>query len=127
MTRGSRRLPIVSCKWKMDALSGTNRTGRLAADLLRLVAMTISKQKRIISVTLGSVGLVVALAVFLVKTGAPVVPAFPRTQGPPETNWHAVAPGRVEPRSGEIKVAPVVIGRIAGVLVKVNDVVFAGE
>src|SRR5262249_2588223 len=44
-----------------------------------------------------------------------------------ETNWQAVAPGRIEPRSGEIKVAPVVVGRIAEVLVKVNDAVFAGE
>jgi HlyD family secretion protein len=41
--------------------------------------------------------------------------------------WQAVAPGRVEPQSGEIKIVAPVIGRIGEVLVKVNDKVFAGE
>ncbi len=41
--------------------------------------------------------------------------------------WQAVAPGRVEPQSGEIKIAAPVVGRIGEVLVKVNDKVFAGE
>jgi len=50
---------------------------------------------------------------------------------PPETpedrGWQAVAPGRVEPWSGEIKIAAAVVGRIGEVLVGVNDKVFAGE
>jgi HlyD family secretion protein len=41
--------------------------------------------------------------------------------------WQAVAPGRVEPQSGEIKIAAPVLGRIGEVFVKVNDRVFAGE
>jgi HlyD family secretion protein len=41
--------------------------------------------------------------------------------------WQAVAPGRVEPKSGEIKIAAPVVGRIGAVLVKVGDKVFAGE
>jgi HlyD family secretion protein len=41
--------------------------------------------------------------------------------------WQAVAPGRVEPRSGEIKLAAPVPGRITAVPVKANDKVFAGE
>jgi HlyD family secretion protein len=41
--------------------------------------------------------------------------------------WQAVAPGRVESQSGEIKIAAPVIGRIGEVLVKVNDKVFGGE
>src|SRR5215470_20332899 len=41
--------------------------------------------------------------------------------------WQAVAPGRVEPRSGEIRIAAEMVGRIAEVLVSVNDKVFAGE
>jgi HlyD family secretion protein len=44
-----------------------------------------------------------------------------------QKRWTAVAPGRVEPLSREIKVAAPVIGRIAEVLVKPNDKVFAGE
>jgi HlyD family secretion protein len=41
--------------------------------------------------------------------------------------WLAVAPGRVEPWSGEIRIGSPGIGRVADVLVKVNDTVFAGE
>jgi HlyD family secretion protein len=43
-------------------------------------------------------------------------------------SWDAVTLGRVEPRSGEIKItAPLPGGRIAEVPVKANDEVFAGE
>ena len=41
--------------------------------------------------------------------------------------WQAVAPGRVEPWSGEIRIAAPVVDRIGEVLVGVNDKVFAGE
>ena len=41
--------------------------------------------------------------------------------------WAAVAPGRVEPRSREIKIAAPMVGRITDVLVQPNDQVFAGE
>jgi HlyD family secretion protein len=42
-------------------------------------------------------------------------------------NWQAVAPGRVEPRSGELRIASPMVARVAEVLVKPNDSVFAGE
>jgi len=43
-------------------------------------------------------------------------------------SWDAVTLGRVEPRSGEIRIAaPLPGGRIAEVLVKANQEVFAGE
>ena len=42
-------------------------------------------------------------------------------------SWEAVTLGRVEPRSGEIKVAAPVPGQIADVLVKANEDVFAGQ
>ena len=44
-----------------------------------------------------------------------------------QASWAAVALGRVEPLSREIKVAAPVPGRIADVLIKANDEVFAGE
>src|SRR5271156_2573369 len=44
-----------------------------------------------------------------------------------DKGWQAVAPGRVEPKSGEIKIAAPVVGRIGEVLVAVNDKAFAGE
>ena len=44
-----------------------------------------------------------------------------------QKQWAAVAPGRVEASSREIKIGAPVVGRIAQVLVKPNDKVFAGE
>ena len=44
-----------------------------------------------------------------------------------EKRWQAVAPGRVEACSGQIKLAAVVAGVVDKVLVKANDRVFAGE
>jgi len=38
-------------------------------------------------------------------------------------DWVAAAPGRVEPASGEIKVGPLELGRVAEIFVKVGDVV----
>ena len=45
----------------------------------------------------------------------------------PEKRWQAVAPGRIEACSGQIKVATAVVGVVQKVLVKTNDKVFAGE
>ncbi len=44
-----------------------------------------------------------------------------------DKRWLAVAPGRVEPLSGETKIVAPLIGVIGEVLVKANDTVFAGE
>ena len=41
--------------------------------------------------------------------------------------WAAVAPGVVEPRSGQIKIAASVVGRVSEVLVKINDEVATDE
>lgn len=50
-----------------------------------------------------------------------------RPDGSAQKQWAAVAPGRVESVSREIKITAPMIGRIADVLVKPNDKVFAGE
>ncbi len=44
-----------------------------------------------------------------------------------DKTWQAVAPGVVEPQSGEIKIAAPVVGRISDVAVRLNDKVTAGE
>ena len=49
------------------------------------------------------------------------------TDAAEEKRWLAVAPGRVEPLSGVIRVAVPVMSVIGGVLVRANDRVFAGE
>lgn len=69
----------------------------------------------------------VAAAVLAPALAAETGPASPPDAQDPSRFWQAVAPGRVEPRSGEIRIAAPVPARIAQVLVKVNDKVFAGE
>lgn len=44
-----------------------------------------------------------------------------------EVNWVAAAPGRVEPRGGEIRLGTTVLGRIEETLVKIEDKVEEGE
>ena len=44
-----------------------------------------------------------------------------------DLQWVVAAPGRVEPKSGEIQIAAGMMGRISHVFVKVNDDVAAGE
>lgn len=44
-----------------------------------------------------------------------------------ELPWVAAAPGRVEPKSGQVRIGSGLLGRIAEVTVKVNDIVEEGE
>lgn len=74
------------------------------------------------------------LAVLLTSLAVPAAmthaqtPARSATIDPAEEKrWLAVAPGRVEPLSGLIRVAPPVMGVIGEVLVRAGDTVFAGE
>jgi HlyD family secretion protein len=48
-------------------------------------------------------------------------------EAPGNRQWRAVAPGKVEPASGEIKILSSTIGRVADVLVSAEEQVFAGE
>jgi len=68
---------------------------------------------------------VTALVISIIR----LQPAVPETGGgaAPSGNWQAVAPGRVEPLSSEIKITPVIVAPVSEVLVKVNDTVIAGE
>ena len=51
----------------------------------------------------------------------------PVAAAPDEKGWLAVAPGRVEPSSQQIRLGSLSPGRVGQILVKVNDKVFAGE
>lgn len=66
---------------------------------------------------------VLAISIFRFQTAAPEAGDTATSSG----RWQAVAPGRVEPLSGEIKITPAVVAPVSEVLVKVNDTVFAGE
>lgn len=59
-------------------------------------------------------------------------PAFaagdtPAAEAATKIDWLAAAPGRIEPRTGQVRVGAQLLGRIAEVLVKLNDVVEDGE
>jgi HlyD family secretion protein len=77
-----------------------------------------------------ALGLIVVVGVFwAIAATVPVKPAAwgVSADAPQDKRWQAVAPGRVEPCSGQIKVATAVVGLVDKVLVKANDRVFAGE
>jgi HlyD family secretion protein len=96
----------------------------------------MSKRGAIIAVVFCLVGIGAAIAVtspdkihaYLgMMTGANAQANVQPNDKPAEKRWLAVAPGRVEPPSGMIKVAAPTMGVVSKVLVKVNDTVFAGE
>jgi len=85
-------------------------------------------KRRIASIAI--LGLVIAAGIVLLLVLTPRIelPADGKTAASSETRrWQAVAPGRVEPCAGQIKVATTAIGLVDKVLVKANDTVFAGE
>lgn len=49
------------------------------------------------------------------------------TAAPSKIDWLAAAPGRIEPRTGLVRVGAQLLGRIADVTVKLNDTVEEGE
>ena len=50
-----------------------------------------------------------------------------QSQTPPQSQWNAAAPGRVEPRSGQVKIGSGMLGRVTEMLVKMNDRVAEDE
>lgn len=75
-------------------------------------------------------GLIAVAGVFMaIAAIAPAKPAVSSmsADASKEKRWQAIAPGRVEPCAGQIKVATDVMGVVDQVLVKTNDKVFAGE
>jgi HlyD family secretion protein len=79
------------------------------------------------SAVLGAVAVALALAVLAARTGEQEGARAGRPEAADGKRWQTVAPGRVEPASGTIKIAAPVMGVIAQVLIKVDDKVFAGE
>jgi HlyD family secretion protein len=73
------------------------------------------------------VGLAVVGIACVLAPSKPALHAEEAARAADEKNWQAVAPGRVEPVSGEIKIAAPLAGLIGEVLVKAGDKVTAGE
>ena len=86
----------------------------------------MSKQPLLFLAAIAMLGLAAAFAPSLLPTIAQE--SAPPNQAAPEVKgWQAVAPGRVEPRTEQIRIGSPEVGRVGQVLVKVNDTVFAGE
>ena len=85
--------------------------------------MVALKRIRIVVAALGTVLGLIGLGAFL----APSVTTTSAQEALDRKMWQAVAPGRVEPWSGEIRIGSAAMGRVGEVLVKINDTVFAGE
>lgn len=87
-----------------------------------------------IALTAG-IGAATSLAVshFVSSESAPSITAFADAAAPApaatpaKIDWIAAAPGRIEPRTGLVRVGAQLLGRIADVSVKLNDVVEEGE
>ena len=78
-------------------------------------------------VVLGAIALLLAYGALAPKPDAQEGARPARPEAVDDKRWQAVAPGRVEPSSGAIKIVAPTMGVIAEVLVKANDKVFAGE
>jgi HlyD family secretion protein len=63
----------------------------------------------------------------MVTTPKQATPVVEPEAPPPPQKWVASAPGRVEPKNGEIRIGSQSPGKIAEVLVRVNDRVSAGD
>jgi HlyD family secretion protein len=83
-----------------------------------------AQQTSLATVALIGTTLVIALTA---NSGAQESSPSGRSNGAPQKHWDATAPGRVEPASQMIRIATPIAGRIAEVVVKANDKVFAGE
>lgn len=70
---------------------------------------------------------VFSMATLVAATAWSIGAQEPVRSTPDDKSWQAVAPGLIEPASGEIKIVAPVIGRISAVPVSANDKVLAGE
>ena len=86
----------------------------------------MSNEKLILLATFGVFGLAAVFAPSFLPIRAQEPAPSPGAALDTKT-WQAVAPGRVEPWSEQIRIGSPVPGRVSEVLVKINDTVFAGE
>ena len=90
-------------------------------------SMVMPRGRAIFLAAVALAALAGGFAVIASRIGAEEAARATRVETADEKRWQAVAPGRVEPSSGEIKIAAPVVAVIGEVLVKPNDRVFAGE
>ncbi len=86
-----------------------------------------SKRSPLVSLTLAALtALGVALAINYLGNETKVATAT-QPSAPVRAKWTATAPGRVEPKGGDVRLSALSAGRIEEVLVRANDKVVAGD
>lgn len=80
-----------------------------------------------VATLLGLVGLVAIIAFAALMMRSQMATPVAENAAGSDKAWQAVAPGRVEPSSGETKITSGVVALVSQVLVKTNDRVSAGE
>ena len=86
-----------------------------------------SKRSPLVPLTLAALTAIgVALAINHLGNEAKVATAT-QAVAPARPKWTATAPGRVEPKGGDVRLSALSAGRIEDVLVRLNDKVVAGE
>ncbi|MEQ1717624.1 MAG: efflux RND transporter periplasmic adaptor subunit [Hyphomicrobium sp.] len=101
----------------------SNNESRPARKGLRLVRTLLLLSAAAGAGALGSIG----MSTSGISLASPVKEEAAKVPGPKELAWVAAAPGRIEPKSGQVRVGAGLLGRIAEVTVKINDQVEDGE
>ena len=102
----------------------TSRGAAAPSVLETVVTMITPKLSTLFPVT---AGLLALFATFAISGPISRAQDQSRARAAEDTRWIATAPGEVEPGSGEIKIGSSIAGRIAEVVIKTKDRVFAGE
>jgi HlyD family secretion protein len=89
--------------------------------------MSSSKTPVVSLIAAATMAIAIAWTVTQINSVPVPAPVTSVVRAAPKPTWAASAAGRVEPRGGEIKIGAQTAGRIAGVTVKINDTVKAGD
>src|SRR5271166_3660424 len=108
------RSPIASFTSKTDALSGKSRGARSPLEEARSsLQFTVSAKGKRALLALAAIGIACArVAPGPALHAEDAARSAVRAESPDEKDWQAVAPGRIEPVSGEIKIAAPIVGLI---------------
>src|SRR5512134_251764 len=129
MTRVYCRSPVASFTLRTDGSPAKSPDSQRSVQeaMGAVQAMVMPNRKSVLLAAL-SLAVIINILPSVPTALAQEMPRAAKAEPPADDKrWQAVAPGRIEPTSGEIKISAPVIGTVAEVLVRANDKVFAGE
>lgn len=108
-------------------MSSTDERPILTQPAMRSGGSRLLRRVVVPALLAAAVAIVVQPLGSVVSSLSPMVSSEASAQAALGLPWIAAAPGRVEPRSGEIRIGAPILGRVSEVLVKVNDEVTDGD